>query len=227
MLAAVGCDGIQSTRLVDYLDELEFDVPLDTATYVPLGRFDIPIAASHTPANGSKYVAQVAEQGLVWMRLQFELTAETTPAEEKAVLAAAEERRGALNDLVLTIVRTSSVDELADPRLATVNARISEALRPIFGEGRVRQLVFNDPQTVEARQKKEQAAGSHGGEHGDIGHGGGHGDGEHGGEAHGGQGSHGTGHGDGHAEDNHGHAEHGQAGESHEQEHGGDDQGHH
>ena len=219
MLAAAGCGGIESSRLVDYLDELEFDVPLDTATYVTLGRFDIPISASHTPSNGSKYVQQIDEQGLVWMRLQFELTAETTPALEQAVLAAAEQRRGALNDSVLTIIRTSSVEELADPRLATVNARLSEALRPILGEGHVRQLVFNDPQTVEEQQKK--AANSHGGGHSESGHGGGHdasghGEGEHG------EADHGDAQAAGHAAP----AEHGQANEAHPQEHG-DDQGHH
>src|SRR5688500_7111589 len=142
ILAVVaGCDGVQSGRLVDYLDELEFDVPLETAAYVSIGRFDIPIAAAKDSTRPSKFVQQIDERGMVWMRLQFELTAETTPQQEQAVAEAAEKYRGSLNDAVLTIVRTSTVDELADPRLAAVHGRISEVARPLLGESRVRQLV--------------------------------------------------------------------------------------
>jgi hypothetical protein len=189
VLAAIaGCDGAQSGRLVDYLDELEFDVPLETAAYVSLGRFDIPISASKGSTRASKYVQQIDERGMVWMRLQFELTAETTPQQEKAVAEAVEKHRGALNDAVLTIVRTSTLDELADPRLSAVHGRISEVARPLLGETRVRQLVFNDPQSVAERQQREEAekAKAHGG------HGGGHGDshGEHGDEGHGGADGH-------------------------------------
>ena len=235
LIALFGCDGVKSGRLVDYLDELEFDVPLETATYVSLGRFDIPIATSHDSNRASKFVQQIDDRGMVWMRLQFELTAETMPQQEKAVLEAAEKHRGTLNDAVLTIVRTSTIDELADPRLAAVNARISEVARPLLGESRVRQLVFNDPQSVAEREKREaeEAAKAHGG-HGDE-HGGGHGD------------AHGGGHGDGHDEkpgDAHGedHEDHGGHGEStgeanadagghneakHDSEGHGDDHGHH
>src|SRR5688572_22254637 len=92
-LAAVGCDGVKSGRLVDYLDELEFDVPLETAAYVTVGRFDIPISASHNSPPISKFVQEVDDRGLVWMRLQFELTAETTPQYEKAVAKAIEEHQ--------------------------------------------------------------------------------------------------------------------------------------
>jgi hypothetical protein len=172
LIALAGCGGARSGRLVDYLDELEFDVPLETAAYVSLGRFDVPIATSKDLTRASKFVQQIDERGMVWMRLQFELTAETTPQQEKAVAAAVEKHRGILNDAVLTIVRTSTVDELADPRLAAVQARISELARPLLGESRVRQLVLNDPQSVADREKREQAekAKAHGG------HGGGHGD---------------------------------------------------
>jgi hypothetical protein len=91
------------------------------------------------------------------MRLQFELTAETAPPYEKKVADAAERHRGALNDAVLTTVRTSTVEELSDPRLATVKARLSEITRPMLGEDMVRQLVLNrlnDEQMSEKGMKK-------------------------------------------------------------------------
>ena len=180
LVAAAGCGSAKSGRLVDYLDELEFDVPLETAAYVSLGRFDIPIATSKASTRTSKFVQQIDDGATVWMRLQFELTAETTPQQEKAVAEAAEKHRGILNDAVLTIVRTSTVDELADPRLAAVHARISELARPLLGEGRVRQLVLYDANSVAERERREkEKANSHGG------HGGGHAEEKHGSEGHG------------------------------------------
>jgi hypothetical protein len=219
MLGA-GCAEEESARLVDFLDELEFDVPLETATYVSLGRYDIPISASGGAGSASTFVTKFAEQGLVWMRLQFELTAETTPAQEKELLKLVEKHRGALSDSVLTVVRTSTVDELSDPRLMAINAKLTDMARPILGEELVRQLVLNDPATVEAKEKAKQKAG-----HGD-GHGGGHGEGDdtHGGESHGKEGHGEEGHADErHADEGHGkavHAEHGDEG------HGDDAHGH-
>lgn len=201
-----GCAGEESARLVDFLDELEFDVPLETAAYVSLGRFDIPISAQGG-GNASAFVQEVAEQGLVWMRLQFELTAETTLAQEKELLEIAEKHRGALSDAVLTVVRTSTVDELADPHLSAINAKLTDIVRPILGEELVRQFVLNDPATVEAKEKAKQKAGhgdEHGGGHGEDAHGGE--DAAHGEESHGEEGHDSDGHGEeGHGEDAHGH----------------------
>jgi hypothetical protein len=205
-ILAVGCGGAESTRLIDYLDELEFDVPLETAKYVSLGRFDVPVSTTATAAAGSAFVEEVAHGDMVWMRLQFELTAETTLPYEETLKAAAEKHRGALNDAVLTVVRTSTMDELSDPRLAAVNARLTEMVRPILGEEAVRQFVLNDPNSVREREdaeekaKKAAAAAAHGGGHGDSGHDeAAHGEAGHDESAHGNEGQ---------AEDANGHAEH-------------------
>ncbi len=169
LVVAAGCGGKESARLVDYLDELEFDLPSETAAHVSIGRFDIPIAADAAAAEASGFVEEIAQQGRVWMRLQFELSAETKPPHENAIERAAEVHRGAVYDAVLTIVRTSTLDELTDPRLAAMCAKLSDELRPLLGEDKVRRLVLNDPKTVakksaaEAAAKKKQA-------HGDGGH---------------------------------------------------------
>jgi hypothetical protein len=143
LLALPGCRVVdRSPRLADYLDELEFDVPLESASYVSLGKYDIPIAATRrSEAEQSKLGEPPGEA--VMMRLQFELTAETAPPYEEKVEEAAERHRGSLNDAVLTTVRTSTVEELSDPRLAAVKARLSEITRPMLGEDVVRQLVLN------------------------------------------------------------------------------------
>ncbi len=49
---AAGCGGHDATLLGDYLDELEFDAPLASVAYVPLGKFDVPVPA-HAKARGA------------------------------------------------------------------------------------------------------------------------------------------------------------------------------
>jgi len=162
-LTLPGCRVVdRSPRLADYLDELEFDVPLESASYVSLGKYDIPIAATR------RSEAEAARAGeppgdAVLMRLQFELTAETAPPYEKKVADAAERHRGALNDAVLTTVRTSTVEELSDSRLAAVKARLSEITRPMLGEDMVRQLVLNriDAEQMWQKETKKVAKDEH------------------------------------------------------------------
>jgi hypothetical protein len=161
--AIAGCGASDLPRLVDYLDELEFDVPLETASYVTLGKFDIPIATPGRPGDASHGALRRGE----WMRLQFELAAETAPPLEQAVAEAAERRRGALNDAVLSVVRTSSAEDLADPRLAALKVRLTDAVWPLLGEDRVRQLVFNklEGESLKASGHDGHAASGAHGEH--------------------------------------------------------------
>jgi len=160
---ALGCSKSEGPKLVDYLEEIEFDVPLEKVAYVSLGKFDIPIAATQKPTDASP---EIAPDEAFWMRLQFELQAETDPDNEAAVAAEAQAHRGAMSDAVISIVRTSSVDELADPRLSAVKARLSEVARPMLGEERVRQLVLNEfdadaLEHAETAPAKEESGGHH------------------------------------------------------------------
>ena len=136
LLTAIGCGGDDAALLGSYLDELEFNAPLESAASISLGEFDIP-----APTNIKRMGADGVEH-LVWMRIHFELFAETLPQYESAVQAALERHRGALNDAVLTIVRSSSTDELTDPRSTALRMRLTEAARPLLGEDQVRQLVL-------------------------------------------------------------------------------------
>jgi hypothetical protein len=161
--ALAGCSENELPKLIDYLEEIEFDIPLDTAEYVTLGQFDIPIAAAQRPVDGPKQF--VFEDG-EWMRLRFSLAAETTPEQAKQVAAAAETHRGALSDALISVIRTSSVDELADPRYFAIRARLTDVARPMLGEGSIRQLVFNefDADTLENAEPAaahEEAHGHH------------------------------------------------------------------
>jgi hypothetical protein len=131
-----GCGGGDDpTLLGSYLNELEFDEPLESATTIELGKFDVPVAAVIKIAGESSRT--------VWIRIKFELYAETLPADESELTQALEHHRGALNDAVLSIIRTSSVDELTDPRASAVRMRITEAVRPLLGDAEVQQLVLD------------------------------------------------------------------------------------
>jgi hypothetical protein len=130
-----GCGGDDRARLGDYLDDLEFNAPLEATANVSLGTFDVPAATQVKSGRATR---------TIWIRLSFELFAETAPEDESAVAEAAERRRGALNDAFLTIIRTSSTDELTDPRLSALKLRMTEAARPLLGDRKVRQLVLDN-----------------------------------------------------------------------------------
>ncbi len=135
---AAGCGGGDELLLGEYLSELQIDAPLESAVYVSLGVFDVPATMRVTPDGVPR---------TMWIRLSFELFAEAAPQYESAVTTAVEQHRGALNDALLTIIRTSSTDELTDPRLSALKLRMTEAARPMLGENKVRQLVLKDIMT--------------------------------------------------------------------------------
>ncbi len=132
-----GCGGSEALLLGSYLEELELDAPLEAAAYVSLGQFDVPAAVTIRASGESP-------ARTIWVGVSFELLAEAAPKHEAAVLAAAQRRRGALNDALITIIRTSSTDELTDPRLSAVKLRMTEAVRPMLGDGLLRQLVLDN-----------------------------------------------------------------------------------
>ena len=135
-IAVAGCAGEEAPRLVDHLEEIEFDVPLESAANVALGEFDVPVAVTVD--------SEQAEPASTWLRLQFKLWAETTPDFKSDLAQAYGHHRGAMNDAIVTIIRTSTADELTDPRLAAIKTRMTDLARPLLGEERVRQLVLTD-----------------------------------------------------------------------------------
>jgi len=139
-LVLAGCASEKSDRLGDYLDALEFDAPLASVANVKLGKFDVPVPAQAKVRGAEKEKA-------VWIRVSFELFAETPPENEQALRDAADANRGALNDALLTVLRTSSADELTDPRSSSLKTRMTEAVRPLLGDRHARQLILHNLQT--------------------------------------------------------------------------------
>ena len=134
--ALPGCGGDDAAPLGSYLDEIELNAPSESAAAIPLGEFNIP-----SPTNVKRKGTDGVDH-TVWMRTKFSLFAETLPKNESEVLAEAELHRGAINDAVLSIVRSASTDELTDPRLTALRMRLTETTRPLLGDDKLRQLVL-------------------------------------------------------------------------------------
>lgn len=151
---AGGCTSEEKPKIADYLDELEFSAPTESIAYVSLGRFSVPIP--ERPAQKQKRSVGIfaeldgndSEESWVApayrLHIRFELVAETSPESESDLLEAIERRRGLIDDTVLTTCRSISPDDLADPRFAALKSRLTDDLRPLLGQNRVRQLVIKD-----------------------------------------------------------------------------------
>jgi len=134
-LLLTGCGGEEVAKLEDYLEELEFDRPLESVKEIKVNSYRFPCAARHRDAAG-------AEVPPMWVQMKFDLYVIAAEEDESAVLASIERHRGMIDDTVLSVCRRSSIDQLQDNRWATIKSRLLEAIRPLLGEDRVRQITF-------------------------------------------------------------------------------------
>ncbi len=136
-LVVAGCSSKNKTQLDVYLDELEVERTLESVREVSLGRYGI---ASALPLNGTTRT----EENILWVHLNFELVAIVDPSDEKAVLSAAKRHKGMLDDTIISVCRKATKEELEDSRWSTLKSRMIDAIRPILGDDRIRQLTFVD-----------------------------------------------------------------------------------
>jgi len=132
-----GCGGQPEVKLNDYLDELEFDAPQESVKKVDIGSYRISCAAHHQDRSGREALP-------LWVRVKFKLSAETSKHDENTILAASERHRGMLDDAIITVFRRASIDELSDNRWAAIKSKLIDAIRPLLGGNRVRQIFFDD-----------------------------------------------------------------------------------
>lgn len=141
ILLLAGCSKGAEQKFDSYLDALDVDTSLDSAKEIVLGTYNI---ASALPMPKTPSSSEEEEDEPLWVQVRFELYAIVAPEDKKAVLAACERHRGMLDDTVVTICREASQGELDDSRWATLKSRLIDAIRPILGDDRVRQLSFSD-----------------------------------------------------------------------------------
>ena len=135
-----GCGGEKVVQLDDYLEELEFDRPLESVKEIKVNSYRIPCAARHHDAAGRDLAP-------MWVQMKFDLYVIAAEEDEKAVLAGIERHRGMLDDTIIAICRRSSIDQLQDNRWSTIKSRLLDGIRPLLGDKRVRQisLVYSAP----------------------------------------------------------------------------------
>ncbi len=143
IMLLVGCGKAEEHIFDSYLDELDVDASLDSAEEIVLGTYNIA-SALPKPKTPSSSEEDEEENEPLWVQVRFELYAIVAPEDKKAVVAACKRHRGMLDDTVVTICREASKDELDDSRWATLKSRLIDAIRPILGDDRIRQLSFSD-----------------------------------------------------------------------------------
>lgn len=141
-IALVGCSKPQVEPFDAFLDELDVEASLDSAEEILLGTYDIA-SALPAPQHSLKNKDDDDDEPL-WVQVKFELYAIVAPKDKKAVVAACERHRGMLDDTIVTICREASKADLDDSRWATLKSRLIDAIRPILGDDRIRQLSFSD-----------------------------------------------------------------------------------
>jgi len=109
-----GCGSTTESHLEDYLEELEFDKPLEEVQKIPLGKYRIFVADRSQESSRSSLPA-------TWFKVKFNLLVYVLPEDEKSVLDTLERHRGMLDDIVLTTCRSIALDDLNDSRLATLS----------------------------------------------------------------------------------------------------------
>jgi hypothetical protein len=118
-------------------DELDLVPTQEELAEFSLGEYRIPIPVI-------KYRADSQPSQRNGFQLEFELFALVSPHEKSQITEAWDRHQGKIRDRVIRICRNSSLDELQEPELATLKARLLDALAPQLGQKEVRQLLITE-----------------------------------------------------------------------------------
>ena len=122
-------------KLDDYLEELEFDRPLEAVKEIKVNSYRLPCAARNHDEAGR-------EVPPMWVQMKFVLYVIAAKEDEAAVIADIERHRGMLDDTVLSICRGSTIDQLQDNRWSAIKSNLLDAIRRLLGEERIRQITL-------------------------------------------------------------------------------------
>jgi len=132
-LCAPGC----SSKSKFKFDQMDFAPAVEELAEFSLGEYKIPIPVAVD--DGAE--AQVRRNR---MQFDFQLYALVAPKEQSQLAEAWERHEGVIRDKVINICRSATVDELQEPELATLKARLTDVLASQLGENRLRQLLITD-----------------------------------------------------------------------------------
>jgi hypothetical protein len=77
-------------------------------------------------------------------RFDFDLFALVAPEEASRIASNWERHEGKIRDRIIRICRSASAEELLEPELATLKARLTDALQAHLGEREVRRLLLTE-----------------------------------------------------------------------------------
>ncbi len=131
--AAGGCRSKSSFQF----DGMELLPPEEELKEFPLGQYKIPI-----PLVDDRGQSKLTRRN----RFQFDFTLYAlVSSKEKSQIADAWERHeGQIRDQVMNVCRSATLDELQEPELATLKARLTDVLAAKLGDKPLRQLVINE-----------------------------------------------------------------------------------
>jgi flagellar basal body-associated protein FliL len=138
-IVAVGCCawwGCNSKSAFEF-DQLDVAPAEEELTEFPLGEYKIPIPL----ADDQNQAAIVRRNRL---ELDFQLYALVSPKEESQFEDAWTRHEGVIRDQVISICRRATAEELQEPELVTLKARLTDVLASQLGEKRLRQLLITD-----------------------------------------------------------------------------------
>ena len=132
-VCATGCSSESKFKF----DQMDVAPAAEELTEFSLGEYMIPIPVA---------VDDGAEGQVRRNRFQFDfqLHALVSPKEESQIADAWERHEGVIRDKVISICRSASVDDLMEPELATLKARLADVLATQLGDKKVRQLLITD-----------------------------------------------------------------------------------
>jgi len=107
-----------------------------------LGKYQIPVPIARDRTN-----EQSPRRNRV--RFDFELFALIAPEQTSAMADNWERHEGMIRDRVIRVCRNASLAELHEPELATLKARLMDALQAQLGEREVRRLLMTEVATEE------------------------------------------------------------------------------
>jgi flagellar basal body-associated protein FliL len=131
--AVSGC-GSKPRFQFDRMDLLPAEEEL---TEFPLGEYKIPI-----PLIDDRNQTNSPRRNR--FQFDFHLYALVSPKEESQIEDAWDCHEGVIRDQVISICRSATIEELQEPELATLKARLTDVLATQLGEKRLRQLLITD-----------------------------------------------------------------------------------
>lgn len=127
----LGC-GSKSSFQFDQMDMLP---AAEELAEFPLGEYKIPVPLVNNPGPNRL-------GGCNRLQFDFELFALVSPKEQSQFEDAWNRHEGVIRDRVIGICRRATAEELMEPELSTLKARLTDALASQLGEKRLRQLLI-------------------------------------------------------------------------------------